>query len=92
MEVPSINFEFKDYKKAFDTFRNYVDTYGIENIQMVVSEHPYSSGYWLESSGSQVYNALDHRYTGDEVFELEKRVIAKLQDKNVGKHHNVLIL
>lgn len=86
----AINFAFRDYKDAFDKFREYERLHGSENVQMVVSEHPYSAGYWIESSNVQVYRVTDHKYTRQEVYDLEIRVEKGIVEK--GNFHNGIIL
>lgn len=64
------HFKLKDWQKAFDCF----DKWGADKVQLVLSTHPYTQGYWLEDRGVQVYDDLDFLYVGEEVYELRKRV------------------
>ena len=71
--ITSIWFEFMDWKKCFQTWRSEEMIHG-DNIQLVVSTHPYSSGYWIEKKGNKL-STKDYCYIGKEVYDLEKRVI-----------------
>jgi hypothetical protein len=72
--VPQMKFEFHQWKEVFKTWRENL-ALGYD-MQLVISTHPYTSGYWIEYRGSEVTPG-DHVYTGKRVDALEKRIIAE---------------
>lgn len=79
-------FEFLDWRKCFDRFRELQDTYG-DNLRLTIATKFYVSGYWIERVSFKTYDG-DIIYTGDDVDKLEKRIIqehetAKKEERGV---------
>lgn len=70
--ITQMNFDFKDWKECFKVLRDNLEIYGDE-MQLVISTHFLTSGYWIEEKGKDL-TKTDIVYTGNEIFELEKRI------------------
>lgn len=74
--IANWHFEFKDYKEAFKKWKS-IDQTG---MQFIVSTHPYSSGYWIERQDfTEGFINDGHRYSHEEVLELEMRIEFELE-------------
>lgn len=69
-------FEFKEWKDCFETWCG-DEPVSSEQMQLVISTHPYTSGYYIEAKGTELTKG-DLCYTGKEIYELERRVIAEI--------------
>lgn len=75
MKLP-IHFEFNEYLKMFDAIKE-CHKQDID-VDLIISTHPYSSGYWIELPGQDI-GECDHRYAGfNMIKEFEKRLINEL--------------
>jgi hypothetical protein len=70
--IVQMHFDFKDWKECFTTWKENLPIYG-DNMQMVISTHWASAGYWIEHLGKELTHG-DTVYVGKEVMELEMRV------------------
>jgi hypothetical protein len=59
-------------------------------MQMVISTIPYGSGYWIEKKGTEL-GANDRLYIGNDVLELEKRIIKEVERAKKRKTYPRLI-
>lgn len=88
-EITQMHFDFNDWELAFKTWHENLPIYGDE-MQFVISEHFYTSGYWIEAKGKNI-TKTDNVYLGDEVLELEKRVRAGIaKEKTTGRNGLIL--
>ena len=87
MEILPLMYEFLKWRECFDKLRELVTTLGKENIRFVVSEHEFTSGYWIENANKPFQNSygLDFAYTVDEAFKLEKLIIEEHQRAQLEK-------
>jgi hypothetical protein len=69
-------FEFKDWKECFQSWKDNIKIY--DDMQMVISTHSLTSGYWIEKKGTHLTQG-DIAYTGSQVDELEKRIIEEIE-------------
>ena len=72
--TPPFYYQFNEWKVCFDDLREMIEEGRTKNLRLVLSRHPYSSGYWIEQSIKEV-GPDDTAYTPDAAFELEKRII-----------------
>ena len=77
-EIGQLYFEFKDWKDCLNSWRDNLELYGEKNMQLVISTHPITSGYYIETRGKELTKG-DHKYCGKKVFEQEKRVKAAIE-------------
>lgn len=63
-------FEFREWKECFASWHKLND----RDYQLVISTHPYTSGYYIEFLGKKL-TPTDICYVGKEVGALEKRII-----------------
>ena len=71
-DFPQMNFEFKDWKDAFDCWYDNYKNYG-DNIQFVVCQNSYTSGYWIEKLGTEL-GSSSRVYNHKQVIALKSRV------------------
>lgn len=79
------HFDFLDWEKAFQYYDEVVAEYGQDAVQFVVSEHPHTSGYWIESAGCET-SVGDQIVPSEQVKDFEERVrieidLAKKKDR-----------
>lgn len=72
--ITQMYFEFRHWKECFQKWKDIALVHGDENMQMVISTHPYTSGYYIEKFGTKLTDS-DICYTGKQVDKLEKRII-----------------
>ncbi len=75
--ICQMNFEFNQWEEVFKVWKDNLKIYGDE-MQLVISTNPYTSGYWIEYKGATVTKG-DKVYVGKQVLELEKRIIKEHQ-------------
>lgn len=77
MEKLPLSYEFNAWRECFDKLRELVNLFGKENIRFVLSEHEFTSGYWIEDVNKPFSNKYktDTAYTPDEAFQWEKFII-----------------
>lgn len=78
--MESKDFDLKDWQLAFQHYRKQKERYGVENVQFVLSTHPYTEGYWVERRGTLVESFEDFVYLDNEVDALEERVKKGVED------------
>lgn len=85
IDVTQTQHDFKDWEKAFFDYYRMKRIYG-DDIQFVVDNHPYSSGYWVEKTGTEV-GGYGRVYTHAKVIRLKSKVkkeieLAKLEERS----------
>ena len=80
-EISQMAFEFKDWEKCFSTWRKNEAIYN-DAMQLVISTHWASQGYWIEAKGKKINPRTDYVYVGQQVYELETRVKQALSINN----------
>ena len=75
--MPQIKFEFNEYESAFKCWKENQSIYG-DDIRFIISTHFNTSGYWIESKEYTLCET-DLVYVGNEVLELEKRIINEIK-------------
>lgn len=75
--ITQMYFEFRHWKECFEAWHSAVPIYG-DAIQLVVSTHHYTSGYYIEEKGKEL-TAGDMCYTGKQVNAFEKRIIKEFE-------------
>lgn len=81
-DITTQHFEFRNWKQAKSQWIKNNNLYEGQ-IQFVISTHPYSSGYWIESLGKD----LTH---GDRVMKTNGSVMRFFREleKHIDKVHN----
>lgn len=83
--MQSAYFDFLDWHSAFSTYDMAVVSYGKDKVQFVVSEHPYTSGYWIEDAGNEL-SVGDCIVPFEHVAVYKCRIHREIQDaKNQGR-------
>lgn len=75
--ITQMNFEFNQWEEVFKTWKENLPIYG-DNMQLVISEGEWVSGYWIEPKGTELLKD-DHVYIGKQVDELETRVRTEIE-------------
>lgn len=68
----NLHYQFIDWKYCFKAWRRYNDLYP-NQIQLVISTDPITSGYWIERINEKVGGG-DYPYRGKQVDDLLKRI------------------
>lgn len=82
----SQEFEFNQWEAAFACYFKMVEQFGAENVQFVMSSHPYTSGYWVEQAGCKV-SLDDTVFPHDKVAFLRDHVQQEISTAAVTGHH-----
>jgi hypothetical protein len=78
------HFEFKDWKEAFQTY--YKEVEKDPSLQLILSTHPYSSGYWIEQG--QLEDRYSYIYSGmREAKKLEQRIKRAIYRERIATIH-----
>ena len=84
MDKISEQFDFKDWEKCFKRCFELLEQ-GVE-IQLVISTHQYSSGYWIENKTAPIEIAGNYFYqTKFAIKELYGRVCNYVEKERKGK-------
>lgn len=76
-ELP-IHFEFNQWEQCFAKIREL--WLGFVDVDLIVSCHPYSSGYWIELAGGKLSES-DIRYGGyNDIVSYEGRIRCEIKD------------
>lgn len=94
-EVPvTVTYILKDFpgiepgywRQCFEAYRECETEHGADNIQLVLSTHWASEGYWIEAKGKDL-SAEDYAYTGTEVWEFYERLKTEIEAaEKEGRH------
>lgn len=76
-EFPQQNFLFKDWEEAFKVYSEMYKIYGDE-IQFVVDWNPYTSGYWIEKSGTELGGSA-RVYNHKQVIRLKSKIKKEIE-------------
>jgi hypothetical protein len=75
MSISQMFFEFKDWKRCFETCEENLPIYGNE-MCLIISVNPITSGYWIEEYDPITTDTINGKlYRGKEFEELKQRVI-----------------
>jgi len=85
-------YDFSEYLKCFEDYNAAVKKYGAGKIQLVISTHWCSEGYWIEPRGNEINKETDYVYTGSQVDRLFKRVSKGIEKAKAAKKEPGLIL
>lgn len=89
-EISQMFFEFNQYNEAFSAWHENLPIYE-DKMQMVISTHEYTSGYWIEHAGKEYNPVTDYCYTGDEVIALEKRVRKEIENRKITGKRGIIL-
>ena len=76
--IDQLHFEFKDWKECFKSWKDNIKFYGEENMQLIISTHSFTSGYWIEARGKELTDS-DIIYVGKKVVDLENRFMKEIE-------------
>lgn len=76
--MQQIHYDFKDYKKAFETYYENLSLY--PNVRIVINTDHYTSGYWIETPEWSLGSTNNYTYnTKEDVDALKERVEAEIK-------------
>ena len=67
------HYEFREWKACFKELRKILES-GEKDLQLVVSNNIFTTGYWIESI-KEITTPEDRSLTIEEAFNLEKHLI-----------------
>lgn len=76
--VPSEHFDFSEWEAAFDHYCKMEAEHGVDMVQFVCSQHPYTSGYWVEPAGCEC-SVGDDLIPAERVTELREKVKMEIE-------------
>jgi hypothetical protein len=82
------HFELRDYENVF----LYLKSLKKEKVQLIVSTHWATQGYWIEPLGTTVTSEEDFLYRGKEILGLEKRVRKEIKEAKIENRNPKFIL
>lgn len=72
-KIPSEHFDFCEWQAAFIHYDKMIDAHGVSKVQFVCSQHPHTSGYWIEPAGCEC-SLGDDLIPANKILELRKKI------------------
>lgn len=83
--IPQMHFDFNDVEEAKRTWEENVELFGEDNIQVVISVHPHTSGIWVEAAGTEQGDyELNRIYTHKEAEIYFTKYLGKRKKTDLG--------
>lgn len=89
-EITQMYFEFNQFEEMVEVWNDNVSLYG-DAMQLVISRHPYSSGYWIEANGKELTDQRDRAFTGEAAKDIIQRIEKEIREaKEEGRTANLI--
>lgn len=72
-------FDTQDWELAQSKLNEVAKEHGEDGVQLVMSNHPFTSGYWIEKSGVEVTSPLDMVYSYTEGVKLFENIAEEIK-------------
>ena len=82
-------YPFMEWEQCIEAVRKMQERYGVDKVQLVLSTHWTTSGYWVEYEGTEfspIGLIYDVKYVGDQITEFVGRLVTEHEYRKNPKH------